>query len=99
SVVEWNGAARPTRFISNAKLEASITASDVGATGSAQVRVTTPSPGGGTSAAAAFTIDPPPTLTVNTPVVAPGDLATVTLVNGFGGSTDWIGLAATGAPD
>src|SRR5207237_7163241 len=56
SVVDWTGAARPTRFISNAKLEASITASDVGATGSAQVRVTTPSPGGGTSATAAFTI-------------------------------------------
>ena len=99
SVVEWNGVARPTRFISSSKLEASIPGTDVVATGTALVRVTTPAPGGGTSSALTFTIDPPPTLTVSAPVVAPGDSVTVTLVDGFGGSTDWIALAATAAPD
>ena len=31
--------------------------------------------------------------------VAPGGDVTVTLANGFGGATDWLALAATGAPD
>ena len=99
SVVEWNGAARPTTFISSSKLEASIPATDVAAAGTAQVRVVTPAPGGGTSSALTFTIDPPPTLAVSAPVVAPGDPVTVTLEGGFGGSADWIALAATAAPD
>jgi len=98
SVVEWNGAARPTKFISSSQLEASIPATDVSATGTAQVRVTTPAPGGGTSSALTFTIDPPPVLTVSASVVAPGEPVTVTLVDGFGGSADWLALAATTAP-
>ena len=99
SVVEWNGAARPTQVISSTKINASISASDVAAVGTASVRVTTPPPGGGTSSALTFTIDPPPTLTVNASSVGPGDPATVTLTNGFGGPNDWLALAATSAPD
>ena len=38
-------------------------------------------------------------LAVNTTSVAPGGSATVTLTNGLGGSTDWLVLAAVGAPD
>ena len=38
-------------------------------------------------------------LAVNTTSVAPGESATVTLTNGPGGSTDWLVLAAVGAPD
>jgi subtilisin family serine protease len=98
SVVEWNGAARPTKVISGVKLQASISGTDVGAAGTAQVSVTTPLPGGGTSSALTFTLDPRPTLTVSAPAVAPGEPATVTLMDGFGGSGDWMALAATGAP-
>jgi hypothetical protein len=42
---------------------------------------------------------PPPTLTVNTTTVAPRGSLTVTLANGAGGLYDWIGFAATTAPN
>jgi subtilisin family serine protease len=99
SVVRWNGANRPTRLISTTTLEASIAASDLPAAGTAFVSVHTPAPGGGTTSALAFTIDPPPALTVNASTVPPGSPVTVTLTNGFGGSSDWLALARTGAPD
>ena len=57
--------------------------------GSALVSVSTPAPGGGTSSALPFTIDPPPTLTPSATRVAPGSDVTVTLANGFGGA--WTG--------
>ena len=99
SMVRWNGADRPTRLISTTRLEASISASDLLAEGTAQVSVHTPAPGGGTSSAIAFTIDPPATLTVSASTVAPGSSVTVTLTHGFGGSSDWLSLARTDAPD
>jgi hypothetical protein len=97
SVVRWNGADRPTRLISTTRLEASIAASDLPAEGTAQVSVRTPGPGGGTSGAIQFTIDPTATLTASAFAVAPGSPATVTLTNGFGGSDDWLALARTDA--
>ena len=99
SVVRWNGADRPTRLISTTKLEASIPASDLSAEGVAQVSVHTPGPGGGTTNAIAFTIDPPAALTVSASVVSPGSQVTVTLVRGFGGDSDWLALARTGADE
>jgi subtilisin family serine protease len=98
SVVRWNGADRPTRLISTTKLAASIPASDLSAEGSAQVSVFTPGPGGGTTSELAFTIEPPPALTVNATTVAPASAVTVTLTRGFGGDGDWLALARTGAP-
>jgi hypothetical protein len=56
SAVEWNGSARSTSFISGSQLQAQINASDVVSGGTAQITVITPSPGGGTSPQAAFTI-------------------------------------------
>jgi subtilisin family serine protease len=97
SVVRWNGADRPTRLISTTKLEASIAASDLPAAGTAQVSAYTPGPGGGTTGALVFTIDPTATLTVSASAVGPGSPATVTLTNGFGGSDDWLALARTDA--
>ena len=97
STVEWNGAARPTQVITSTKMSASIPAGDIAAVGTADVRVTTPAPGGGTSSSLTFAINPPATLTVSASNVAPGDPATVTLTNGFGGDQDWLALAATGA--
>lgn len=63
SVVRWNESDRPTTFVSNTQLRASISASDIAVTGTAQVSVFHPPPGGGT-ATATFTIRNP------TPVVA-----------------------------
>lgn len=99
SVVRWNGANRSTRVVNTTKLEATIPATDLAATGTAQVSVFTSAPGGGTSAELTFTIDPPPVLTVSTSQSAPGDPVTVTLTGGFGGSSDYLALAQTGAAD
>jgi hypothetical protein len=57
SGVRWNGAARTTTFVSATKLQASISASDIAAAGTASVTVVTPAPGGGTSAPLTFTIN------------------------------------------
>ncbi|HSL24530.1 MAG TPA: S8 family serine peptidase [Vicinamibacterales bacterium] len=99
SVVEWNGSPRPTRALAATRIEATIAAPDLSSPGSAEIRVTTPAPGGGTSAALTFTIDPPPVLTISAPVVGPGGSETVTLIGGLGGASDWLALAAAGAPD
>ncbi len=56
SVVRWNGADRPTSFVSATQLTAIVAAADVVAAGTAQVTVFTPAPGGGTSGAQTFTI-------------------------------------------
>jgi len=58
SVVNWNGSSRPTTLVTSAKLTATIPATDVTSSGTAQVTVTNPTPGGGTSAAKTFTINP-----------------------------------------
>ncbi len=85
SVVQWNGAARLTTFVSSIQLRASILAADVAAEGTAAVTVMNPAPGGGTSNAQTFTmgVNPTPTTTSVSPstVVAAGASFTLT-VNG-----------------
>jgi len=98
SVVKWNGAARPTT-LANGALTASITAADITSPGTAQITVSSPSPGGGTSGALTFTIVKPPTLTVSASTVAPGSSVTVTLTDGLGGTWDWLALASSTAPE
>ena len=56
SSVNWNGSPRTTTFGSSTQLTAAILASDIAAAGTANVTVTTPAPGGGTSAVSTFTI-------------------------------------------
>lgn len=58
SVVQWNGSERTTRFVSATQLVAYIPGSDVASTGSAQLTVVNPTPGGGASPAVAFGITP-----------------------------------------
>ena len=76
SVVRWDGADRPTTFVSANELQADISAADIATAGTAAVTVFNPAPGGGTSGAATFTIDPvvvnnpTPTLTALNPSVA-----------------------------
>ena len=56
AVVRWNGADRATTFLGATQLAAAITAADIAAAGTAQVTVFNPAPGGGTSAAQAFSV-------------------------------------------
>lgn len=58
SALNWNGTALTTSYVSATQLTAVVPASDVVASGTAQVTVTTPTPGGGTSSALTFTINP-----------------------------------------
>jgi Subtilase family len=60
SSVRWKGADRATTYGSGTQLTATIPASDIAAQGTAAVTVFNPAPGGGTSAAQTFTINPPP---------------------------------------
>jgi hypothetical protein len=68
STAYWNGTARTTVYNNDTnQLAVSILASDVATSGIAQVTVSNPTPGGGVSPAATFTINP---VTNNTPLVS-----------------------------
>lgn len=56
SVVKFNGADRPTKWISNTTLVATIPDADIAAPGTIEVTVFNPPPGGGTSNAATMTV-------------------------------------------
>lgn len=56
SVVQWNGTARTTTFLSGARLRAAITASDIATPTTVPVTVFNPTPVGGTSNDLTFTI-------------------------------------------
>jgi hypothetical protein len=56
STVYWNGSARTTTFVSASQLTASINATDVATTGTANVTVVNPASGGGTSNIATFEV-------------------------------------------
>jgi uncharacterized protein (TIGR03437 family) len=82
SQVRWNGQPRTTEFLSGTGLTAQITAADIAVAGAANVTVFNPSPGGGTSGAAVFSVsNPQPVLTGLTPSagVAGGPAFTITL--------------------
>jgi uncharacterized protein (DUF2141 family) len=59
AVVNWNGAARATTFVSSSTLHASITAADVASKGTATVTVVNPTPGGGISNRVFFPVRKP----------------------------------------
>jgi len=56
SVVQFNGANRPTMFVSATQLTAQIAAEDIPAAGTAAIRVVSPAPGGGASNEVTLTI-------------------------------------------
>jgi hypothetical protein len=103
AVVNFNGNARTTTFVSGTQLTASILATDVATAGTPVVTVTNPTPGGGTSNALTFTINagtnnPVPTLTALLPSSATAGGAaftlTVTGTNFISGSiVKWNGVA------
>jgi len=99
SVVEVDGQARPTVYVDENTLTASISGADLATTApSLAITVTTPPPGGGTSASLPLTIHQP-ALTVDTTLVAAGVPVTVTLTNGPGGTGELLALSRVGDPD
>jgi hypothetical protein len=98
SVVQWNGANRPTAFVTPSQLQVTLSAADLATIGTGQVSVFSPDPGGGLSAALPFDIVPAPVLTVNTTSAAGGTPVTMTLIGGMGGSRDWVALAQASSP-
>jgi hypothetical protein len=79
AVVNFNGLARTTTFVSSTQLTAQITAPDLAATGSFPITVTNPTPGGGTSA--------PLALAVNNPVPVISGLSPTSVSQGASGVT------------
>ncbi len=69
SVVNFNGTARTTTYVSATELTIALTTADLMTAGSYNVTVTNPAPGGGTTAASTFTVNPvpAPTLTAINP--------------------------------
>lgn len=59
SVVNWNGSARTTTYLSHTQLTAVLNSQDSTGAGMGQVTVSTPSPGGGTSQAQAVKLEYP----------------------------------------
>jgi len=81
SIVEWNGAALATTYVSASTLQAQIPTSDLSQAGSASVLVSNPTPAGGTSSAQTFTVaNPTPTLSTISPSSATAGAAAMTLV-------------------
>jgi hypothetical protein len=102
SVVNWNGGARPTTFVSATQLQAQIPASDIAGIGQASVTVVSPAPGGGLSNALTFTIsaqpNPVPVITDLSPTSAiAGDDSFTLVVTGSafvaGSVVQWNGAA------
>jgi hypothetical protein len=60
STLRWKGADRVTTYGTDTRLTATIPATDIASQGTAAVTIFTPAPGGGTSGAMTFTINPPP---------------------------------------
>ncbi|HEU4455973.1 MAG TPA: IPT/TIG domain-containing protein [Longimicrobium sp.] len=59
SVARWNGADRPTRFVSKTQIAVTLSAADLQTASHAEVTVFNPAPGGGVSAADTFVVGNP----------------------------------------
>jgi len=86
STVALNGANIPTVYESSTDLAVTIPASSIASPGNVNLTVTTPAPGGGTSAALPFTayLPPAPTLTQIYPNAGPINTAASLTLNGTG---------------
>ena len=83
SVVQWNGGDRTTTFVSATQLRTTIPASDIAAAGTANIRVFTPAPGGGTTNALPFIIAARVT-SVSAASFLGDELAAESIIAGFG---------------
>lgn len=84
----WNGSARPTTFTGPTSLSMSVSAQDLSAAGTATITVVNPTPGGGTSGSASFTIvalNPAPSITSLSPTsIAAGSGGFALTIQGSG---------------
>ncbi|MDX6706491.1 MAG: hypothetical protein QOI48_2337 [Solirubrobacteraceae bacterium] len=95
AVVNWNGTALQTSFVSASRLDATVPAALIASAGTAEVTVAA---GGATSYPAPFTIDPPLAIDALAPsMVAAGGPAFMLVVDGVGFGPDsevrWNGTA------
>ena len=102
SVVNFNGVPEPTTFVSASQLSAAVRAADNATGGPIAITVTSPQPGGGTTAAGAFTADAfAIAAAMSTATVAAGQSTSIPLTiapsdaNGFAGP---VALTVTGLP-
>ena len=72
SVVNFNGNARTTTYVSATQVTAAILATDVASVGTPAVTVTNPTPGGGTSNAVTFTVSAAPLIAQTITFANPG---------------------------
>jgi hypothetical protein len=93
SVVELDGTARPTTFVSATELRVTLSAADVATAGTRAIRVTTPPSGGGTSNAVTLTIAAP-TMSLDRTATAPTGPLAMTFANGPG-AYEWFGVYRT----
>jgi hypothetical protein len=86
SVVQWNGSARATTFVSGTQLQATLTGADLAGAGVGVVTVFTAAPGGGTSGPVNLTItNPAPAISALTPnAAAAGGSAFTLTITGTG---------------
>ncbi len=89
SIVQLNGAARATTYVSNAQLTAAIPAADLASTGVAQVTVVNPTPGGGASSAITVTIQLPAYLLTDLGTLPGGRQSVGEAMNASGQVTGW----------
>jgi len=75
AVVNWNGGARATTFMSGYQLTATILLSDIATPGTASVTVTSPAPGGGTSNVTYFEVTEPTPLVSFVTTTLPFDMS------------------------
>jgi hypothetical protein len=103
SIINWDGQALPTSYVSSAQLTAQVSSTFIGQPGSPPITVTNPSLSSGTSAALSFTITAPaappaPVITNLAPATVLAGTGNFTLIvdgTGFDSSdvVDWSGLA------
>jgi hypothetical protein len=99
SRMQVNGVIRPTKYVNETTLTATVPASDLFTTASGlSIAVFSPPPAGGTSAARTLSLVQP-SLSVSPTTVQAGGSVTVTLTNGPGGDLAWLGFTAVGTPD
>lgn len=102
SRVMWNGVGRNTIFVSTSQLKATITAADIASPANNTVTVSTPGPGGGTSAPTNFPVvqNAPQSIAIFPRSITGGQTANgaVYLVGAAGASGMTISLSKVGNP-
>ena len=80
SVVNWSGQPLATSFVSPTQLRATVTSAELADGGTRAITVTTPPPGGGTSASVSHTVlNPAPSLTAVNPLATTAGCGSFTL--------------------